>query len=506
MESSTPLTRCKTCNTVFEVPQAILDSVDSRVRCGECLQVFDAREHLHEVEQLDLTAMVEPNDQLAAGYQSSTIDPENAEEPQFPALPAPDYYDNKADLSAGGADIDLLGPDADLPLSSFEDNTTDALQLDFDVVDAAADEALSHTADAGDEGYSLDAPASTHTRGSDRDVDTDATSDGTNSIDPDDSSSDRHSIRRNNAIFPGTDKRNFSLDDSDGPSLVEFDFRDADGNATIVHPIKALPAVSDDGNSHLDSTLDSTSLNYAADGDAKTDLSADPDLADRIALDDAHDHALDDTQHGSGESADGAGAHLRAGDVSVRPGLATELAGQAKQEELQKQADETVSQRRKGRLARWSLRALLSLCVFAIVSALYAYSHRDRLADKPLLRPGYKLWCLASGCSVPARLDTTKLLVVDKKIFSHPHIESALAITIVLRNTADFEQRYPVLFMWLSDSARRTVASNEFEPNLYLQRNNLAPDSVLRPGEQQRISLDVLDPGDSAVSLELSFR
>ena len=43
----TLLTRCYTCHTVFEVPNEILELRDSRVRCGECLRVFDVSENLH---------------------------------------------------------------------------------------------------------------------------------------------------------------------------------------------------------------------------------------------------------------------------------------------------------------------------------------------------------------------------------------------------------------------------------------------------------------------------
>jgi len=37
-----PHTRCSNCETVFEVSSALLSSADTRVRCGECLSIFDA--------------------------------------------------------------------------------------------------------------------------------------------------------------------------------------------------------------------------------------------------------------------------------------------------------------------------------------------------------------------------------------------------------------------------------------------------------------------------------
>ena len=184
-----------------------------------------------------------------------------------------------------------------------------------------------------------------------------------------------------------------------------------------------------------------------------------------------------------------------------------ELAAKAKvKEQTQRQ---TVGDNRtpgSGNMRRWTIRVFLAIVIVALLAGLYALRHRHHLADKPLIRPAYGLWCLAKGCEVPARLDTSKLAVVSKQIFSHPTIDDALVITLVIRNTADFEQRFPKLFLWLSDRTRRTVASNEFEPADYLPENNMPLNSKLGAGEQQRISLDVLDPGDDAVSLELTFR
>ena len=240
MDSASPLTRCKTCNTVFEVPQGILDSADSRVRCGECLQVFDAREHLYEVEQADFSVLTEPESQVA-GNDGTTGDAEDLTESPYPALPTPEQFDAGAgnDLTERAADIDLLGPDADLPLASFEDNTIDALQLDLDIVDDYPDETFGFGADLYDETGALDEFTPDETSDTDytRNL-TDQSDDQANVTDTSAMSGDQHAVRRRNARFAATGKRDFSLDESDTPALVEFDFRDGDGDATVVHPIQ----------------------------------------------------------------------------------------------------------------------------------------------------------------------------------------------------------------------------------------------------------------------------
>ena len=169
-------------------------------------------------------------------------------------------------------------------------------------------------------------------------------------------------------------------------------------------------------------------------------------------------------------------------------------------------ADAVPRERKPSRLGRHLLQGSLVLLTVALIAALYGYRERNNLVDNPLTRPFYSVWCSIKGCAVPARFDKSQMKVVEKNIFSHPTLDDALVITVLLENNADFEQRYPALFLWLSDSARRTVAANEFEPAVYLPKNGLTAESVLAPGQQRRISIDVRDPGRRAVSLELSLR
>jgi len=548
MESSTPLTRCSTCQTVFEVPQSILDSIDSRVRCGECLTIFDASENLHMVERPDLT-IPEPIAERFSGEKFSERSHHSTGMAGAGAAAlSSDFEEFTSSLAAASAlgtdkgagqgthgsatgtvagdhketaadstfdqtqvEMELFSADADLPVANFEDSTIDAIRLDFDVLDDFADETISQTMfqqrnNAGlksdvnsdstsgeereqaagvDDAARGDATQADSTSNSvfaetghahsaaieDDDIlNVTASTQSTASVDSDaavgaDSNDDtsarlansisrRRAVRIANAGFPGAAKTGFTLDDGDDQPIVEFDFRgetlsgDADGS---------------------DQTLanDQTSATHASD--------------DTIAV----------TPLASGHSAHNV----------------VELAARARLKE-QKQRDARGNQRASagGKMRRWTIRAILAIVILALLAGLYAVRHRHHLADKPLIRPAYSLWCLATGCEVQPRLDTSKLAVVSKQIFSHPTRDDALVITLVIRNTANFEQRFPKLFLWLSDRARRTVASNEFEPSEYLPENNMPLNSKLGVGEQQRISLDVFDPGDDAVSLELTFR
>jgi len=348
--------------------------------------------------------------------------------------------------------MELFSADADLPVANFEDSTIDAIRLDFDVLDDFADETISQTMFQ-----------QRNNAGLKSDVNSDSTS--------------------------GEEREQAAgVDDAARGDATQADSTSNSVFAETGHAHSA--AIEDDDILNVTASTQSTaSVDSDAGGDAD---GSDQTLAnDQTSATHASDDTIAVTPLASGHSAHNV----------------VELAARARLKE-QKQRDARGNQRASagGKMRRWTIRAILAIVILALLAGLYAVRHRHHLADKPLIRPAYSLWCLATGCEVQPRLDTSKLAVVSKQIFSHPTRDDALVITLVIRNTANFEQRFPKLFLWLSDRARRTVASNEFEPSEYLPENNMPLNSKLGVGEQQRISLDVFDPGDDAVSLELTFR
>ena len=149
------------------------------------------------------------------------------------------------------------------------------------------------------------------------------------------------------------------------------------------------------------------------------------------------------------------------------------------------------------------LMAVLLLCLATLVSALYAWRHRDRLHNDPLTRPVYEVFCQVTDCVVPSRVSIADLKLVDRNVYSHPDIEDALVIDVSFRNEAAFSQRYPMLVIRLSDPSGRMVARRAFEPQEYIA--TWQSDDTIEPGGRRDISLDVSDPGENASSFEVDF-
>lgn len=71
MTSSSSVTQCPYCRTAFHIGQLQLDAADGKVRCGGCLEIFNAREHF-VVEQTHLFDAVADDTNIGTESKTST--------------------------------------------------------------------------------------------------------------------------------------------------------------------------------------------------------------------------------------------------------------------------------------------------------------------------------------------------------------------------------------------------------------------------------------------------
>ncbi len=153
LQSLNPQTCCSNCQTVFEVSLELLSSSDTRVRCGECLSVFDALSNLREFsEDGDYTL----SDTQAAILQNLTGATSANSAPKQTHTEEDKLLDASAALLAGLAndtgsldvtysDFDLFSTDAGLPDVQYFDNTRDTPRFHFDDVADVDDETFNDT-------------------------------------------------------------------------------------------------------------------------------------------------------------------------------------------------------------------------------------------------------------------------------------------------------------------------------------------------------------------------
>jgi len=530
--AGSPQTCCTTCRTVFEVSPELLSASDTRVRCGECLSIFDALANLRDPEE-EIEALAEvPEEAFEEAFEEAPAEavpeevteqsPEEPQkepqeepqeepregipdeaaadeapvgEPSSGRTPAPAFgiSDRKPvasgkaptgldqgvtptahelaehDLSADEAelagidspadetgtldvtysDFDLFSGDAQLPEVAYLDETTDTPEFDFDTVDVDADETFSDTLFAHDATIEPDALA-------------DATDVGaTAAFDEDDLPSDDTS-----ASAPGPDP-DFVDDDEPVEPLV-FRYRDAEESGSDRRAGRKAGAT-----------------------------------AEVIAGAGRGAGANVDTGSGTEPVTDESSTRATAGDASVGAGPATGAGTDGSMAVPTPNLGEKYASPPPPRTP-WLLRSLLLLVLGGLLIGLYAYRERDSLHDDPLTRPVLLAACRAVGCTVPSRVDLASLKLIERKVFTHPTESDALVINVTFRNTATFDQRYPVLVVRLRDRLGRIVAERDFAPSDYLE--SWASGDTIEATRNLSISLEVDDPGDGAESYEFEFR
>ncbi len=107
----------------------MLKSGDTRVRCGECLSIFDAKSELRSPEDLE-----QESSQRESQIKKSTD-----------AAVLAGLGTNTAALDVTYSDFDLFSEDADLPEIAYFDQTRETPSIDFDSIEMGDDETFSDT-------------------------------------------------------------------------------------------------------------------------------------------------------------------------------------------------------------------------------------------------------------------------------------------------------------------------------------------------------------------------
>ena len=154
-----------------------------------------------------------------------------------------------------------------------------------------------------------------------------------------------------------------------------------------------------------------------------------------------------------------------------------------------------------GRRLLWILLCLLALLGLA---GQYVYYHFDELARQDNYRPLFVQACASLGCKVPSKVDVQQIRSSNLVVRSHPQFPGALRVDAILYNRAPFSQPFPLLELPFADLNGQLLASRRFKPSEYLN-GELKGQDEMPPQTPIHIALDILDPGPRAVNYSLSF-
>lgn len=161
-----------------------------------------------------------------------------------------------------------------------------------------------------------------------------------------------------------------------------------------------------------------------------------------------------------------------------------------------------MTSRRKRSWYQRKFWTLLSLLMLLLLIIQLAWTQFDNLSRVYPYRAVYEFICPSLGCTVPTLVDRSNIRVRNLLVRKHPDIADALMVDVIILNNAPFEQPFPDLVMAFSDIDNRPIAARRFAPREYLA-GELAGIKLMPQNQPIHISLELVDPGEEAVNYKI---
>jgi len=484
------VTQCPHCQTSFRVSHAQLSVARGVVRCGSCLQVFNAAKQLLE--------------QRAAGAQAPAVATPGHEAPALIPLPAPAPAALGVVVAPEPAPAPSPDPAPELPAEpKLPSVKTDTRQMDLDSLDLddldvelarleQREIQLPETFGRTRNHQEIDhvAPMSAHRGEADKAHD------------------HWDEALTNDDIDELPELKAQVIDERDDDALLETPYGPDDHHDFKRDDHRTEPSFSaapDD----FDDAPDKHTIFTERDEKPTHDVDHGRDFS--LRHDDDEDPGLIEHKSRRFSALDGDDARAEPEDERPQP-LPRNKRGRnepgLRDEALLDLMDDPLQldwQKPKPRWGRRMLWLLLILLALGALAGQYVWYHFEELARQDQYRPLFQEICPQVGCKVPAKVDIKLLKSSNLVVRSHPEFQGALVVDAIIYNRASFPQPFPVLELKFADAGGQPVANRRFKPVEYLS-GELAGKDEMPPQTPIHIALDVLDPGTKAVNYSLSFR
>ena len=157
---------------------------------------------------------------------------------------------------------------------------------------------------------------------------------------------------------------------------------------------------------------------------------------------------------------------------------------------------------------RWgrTLTLLLSAGLLGMsLAGQHLWRNQEFYSQQARWRPLLEWVCADRGCDLPLYDDLPAIEPSNLSVRSHPNRADAIMVQVQIRNTAPFEQAFPVMIVGFNTADNELIALREFSPADYLLGE--LPESATMPVMAPvPINLSLMDPGEDAVNYTLAFR
>ncbi|WP_428035308.1 DUF3426 domain-containing protein [Amphritea sp.] len=148
---------------------------------------------------------------------------------------------------------------------------------------------------------------------------------------------------------------------------------------------------------------------------------------------------------------------------------------------------------------------VLSLVAILLLAGQYLWFNRQQLSSDTQLTPIYSLACQHLPCNLDTPIMLEQISTRKLTILQHPDYQGTLSVNLLLENQASIAQPFPAIQLSFSDRLGKLIGQRLFQPADYL---DTAPNSTTKmPGRQTvEIHFDILDPGRRALSYEIALK
>ena len=161
--------------------------------------------------------------------------------------------------------------------------------------------------------------------------------------------------------------------------------------------------------------------------------------------------------------------------------------------------------RKESRLLRSALLFLSILLLGGLLSSQYLWQRMELYSQLPQLRPKYEVACTYLKCALPQYTDIDSIRSENLTVQTHPTLANGLMVNTVIRNSAEFEQPFPILILSFNSVENSVIALREFTSAEYLDPG-LRSTQAMPANTPVQIRLAIMDPGPEAVNYTLAFR
>lgn len=494
-------TQCPQCNAIFQVTASQLKAAGGDVRCGQCLSVFNALDHLSE--QVPHAPETETTNELA--HDAHQYRDWSGETPGATTQGSAQTHEPATPQTLSGTDddIDVFSDEVIAEVSSSNIPAVEIERFEEflasrrlpDETDAPATEDTPPSDDFSAKHRSPDETAQPTEdvfpdRPAEESLPTEDSVPGAINAQPEVSDAPGTSdIEASPPLSPDT-----TGNSAEGTNFADIDSATADRNTEI--------SIEDDEFAELDAYLNGPDEAAPANA-AETSEKATTD-DDAIIIEDTDLDPMTSTDYtDSPATASAQSADATATDTTTSaekpdaaptdepqtihiPTLILDDLQAAKAEQLRPSSTPWVI---------GSLVLMLTLVLQVV------YHSRDELAKDANLRPWLIQMCEVAGCTLSQPYDIQQIEIIGRDVRSHPTARKALVVSTTLINNASFVQPFPLLTMTFSDINGTKIAQRRFTPREYLN-NDVDLAAGMTPDMPVRIELELVDPGKAAVNYE----